>query len=108
MDNSWKNSEHKKRMVESWPKFRKWLLGFLAFNFIILAWNVFDFIWRAGQAKDIISSLGQIFLFSGMIFSNAATRGKENPRRDNIISLVFIVPAGICMVYALWSQLFAA
>ena len=108
MDNSWKNSELEKRMIAGWPKFRKWLLVFLAFNFMVLAWNVFDFIWRAGEARDVISSVGQIFLVSGMIFNNAAIRGKENPRRNNIISLMFMVPAMICISYSLWFSLFAA
>jgi len=108
MNNSWKNSEREKRMVESWPKFRKWLLVFLGFSFMMLAWNLFDFIWRAGKVDGVISSLGYVLWVSGMIFNNAVIRGKENPRRNNIISFMFLVPAMICISYSLWFSLFAA
>ena len=108
MDNSWKNSEVEKRIIAGWPKFRMFLLVLLGFDFLLLAWSLFDFIWRAGEINGVISSFGQIFLVSGITFNAAAIRGKENVRRNNIISFVFLVPAMICIGYSLWLQLFAS
>ena len=108
MDNSWKNSEREKRIAAGWPKFRKFLLALLGFNVLMLAWSLFDVFWEAGRVSEIISSIGYVLWISGMIFNNAVIRGKENPRRNNIISLVLWVPAMICISYSIWFNLFAA
>lgn len=105
MDNSWKNSERQKRIVEGWPKFRKLLFWLLGFSVLLLAWNVFGFFFRNREIEGIISSVGQILLVSGMIFNGAAIRAKENERRNNIISFIFLVPASVCIGLSFWLNL---
>lgn len=87
---------------------RVFLFCLLVFDFLLLAWNLPDFVRGAADmypnqnARLVTGNLGQIFLVSAMLFSNQAQLSKKSSRCNYIISGVLLLLSFVLISVQLW------
>ncbi len=93
---------------KSLKQLRASLFCLLAFSFLLLVWNLPDFVrgapdmYHNQNARSVTGNLGQIFLVSSMLFSNQAQLSKKSSRRNYIISGVLLFLAFALIGLQLW------